>query len=75
MSDWRAMKSAPRDGTAILGYFGMTAGDEPPDMGVTRCVGGQWFSADANGDQWDEPTHWMPLPAPPSGTNGKRKAR
>lgn len=70
MSDkWQPIETAPKDGTAILGYFGQTAGDEPPDMAVIRYDKKyEWVIADLDTEQVDEPTHWMPLPDPPKGT-------
>lgn len=62
---WQPIETAPRDGTAVLGYFGLTAGDEPPDMAVTRYDGKHWVSTEIPCEPFDKPTHWMPLPEPP----------
>jgi hypothetical protein len=61
---WRAIATAPRDGTPVLTYH--PDADEPKIALVQWRFGG-WF------DFWSEagpaivaaPTHWMPLPNPP----------
>lgn len=73
LMEWQPIETAPKDGTPILGYFGRTAGDEPPDMEVVRFdeaqpFGGEWMTTMASPEMVDEPTHWMPLPSPPSST-------
>lgn len=65
--EWQPIETAPKDGTNILiayrdGYFG--------DMVVTKAA---W---DEDKEKWDKlfsneyikdiPTHWMPLPKPPT---------
>ena len=61
---WQPIATAPKDGTEILGLF--------PDyhlrMNVTSMfwdVPGFWVNAFEDEDYHAEPTHWMPLPAPP----------
>lgn len=74
---WRPIKSAPRDGTRILGY-GLWAGEiNGPDTEPYFCViywrGGRMdypgFGWRVEGTDaytaWMRPTHWMPLPRPP----------
>ena len=65
-SGWRAIASAPKDGTQIL-TWGATRGidtafyDPDPNHGTWR--------GDATGFSMDheaEPTHWMPLPPAPA---------
>lgn len=65
---WQPIETAPRDGTAVLGYFGTTAGEEPPDMAVTKfnMESSAWISTEVPFDEFDAPTYWQPLPAPPS---------
>ena len=73
---WQPIETAPRDGTVILlaqgsPWFSVAAGrwwPENPDEGERY----PWWVADdcnddlVNGWQKDCPTHWRPLPAPPS---------
>lgn len=62
---WRPIESAPKDGTRILlsnGHIGRWAKwktSKSPRWVMERR---------SNNDQWPDqnPTHWMPLPAPPS---------
>jgi hypothetical protein len=73
---WLPIESAPKDGTEILtwGYLhddggpvdedGRSFMGETPDWQISRWHEmGCWFSA-----EWGshEPTHWRPLPDPPS---------
>ena len=51
-SEWREIDSAPKDGTFFLGYC-------DGNCDVVRYWG-RWEV-----DDW-QPTHWMPLPLPPS---------
>jgi hypothetical protein len=57
MSEWQPIKTAPRDGTLILG--------------IHATVGPFYFLADWRNGQWHDDcgtvhlTHWMPLPPPP----------
>lgn len=66
---WRPIETAPKDGTDVLlhvdwqpltviGFYGTRTEDE-----ATWRVA--WDHA-AVRDGYDEPTHWQPLPAPPS---------
>ena len=62
MSDWQPIETAPKDGTAVLGY-------DPSDgylcIYVVRWREGEW--REAAGEEYGRwrPTHWMPLPSPP----------
>jgi hypothetical protein len=77
MNEWQTMETAPRDetpeqdGTPILAYI--------PDHGIdvimhTGISNQHWIETFGYGEWalWSErrsrvePTHWMPLPAPPS---------
>lgn len=60
----------------------MSVADQPPDMGRTVMIGSathNWVGIgcrvlvgeylhweDVDGEEMHEPTHWMPLPAPPT---------
>ena len=69
MSDdltWRAIDSAPMDGTKILG----TDGQGWAVIEWSKTWGYWQYSMDGKLEWADvndtfEPTHWMPLPAPP----------
>ena len=70
---WEDIATAPRDGTAIWAY-GTIGGDwgytpDREDMAKTAYRSGRWRFAQPMGrhDQtaW-QPTHWRPLPAPPT---------
>ena len=66
MSEWQPIETAPRDGTAILGWDGQkqsTAEWYETGEYWSLCVMGAW----AEDSEW-WPTHWMPLPAPPVST-------
>lgn len=58
MMDWRPIETAP-ESAMILGYAD----------GMIRLVmleEGEWMTVGADIDHyWFEPTHWMPMPAPP----------
>ncbi len=73
MSEWQLIKTAPLDGTSVLVYC--------PDVIEPKVVIAQYliFDGDPDGGQWWDlwneeadsldstpPTHWMPLPEPPS---------
>jgi hypothetical protein len=67
--EWQTMETAPRDGTDILACW-----DAPTDMyrarGVVRWevfnLSGDGYWATRPGDWNKNPTHWQPLPEPPS---------
>jgi Protein of unknown function (DUF551) len=61
---WRGIATAPRDGTPVLTFH--------PDGGAPRIALAQWrfggwfdFWAESGPAIDAEPSHWMPLPAPP----------
>jgi hypothetical protein len=63
------IESAPKDGTAVLGYWPQRRGFSA-DQTTTRTVwtdwgGGMWEGQFGKGVDFDGPTHWMPLPPPP----------
>lgn len=62
-ANWQPIETAPQDGTRIL-TFRSTFGES---MAVA------WYHVHfgwvpVNGQSWPEPTHWQPLPPPPSFT-------
>lgn len=63
-SQWRSIDTAPKDGTLILGISARDP-QRPYPMRIAETIKGQrWHNVAAN--YWAEPTHWMPLPEPPS---------
>jgi len=58
---WRPIETAPKDGTEVLVYCS--------GFYVSSFTSGSWY--DPGAPEFDilgtglEPTHWMPLPAPP----------
>jgi hypothetical protein len=76
MSEWRPIETAPMDGTEVLLYF--PAGKFVPEandfdgeivstMAVMSANARGYFSGYYEGvGPNGEPTHWMPLPDPPS---------
>ena len=60
-SPWRPIATAPKDGTAILGWWGGEC------MIVDWCVVVERWSLTHDGEDMfePEPTHWMPLPEGP----------
>jgi len=45
----------------VLGYYPGTE-----DIQLLWYTGHHWESGDGSGDEMQPPSHWMPLPAPPS---------
>ena len=69
MSDWQPIESAPKDGTRVLLWTGnLSALPTGTEMVWSATVG--WWDREMS-HQWIhgsgvDPTHWMPLPAPPT---------
>lgn len=78
---WRPIDTAPRDGTMILCWSTIWAGeisnpDEREGLAYVAYYAsgksdylGEWWNVHG-GDAysaWIQPTHWMPLPTPPEG--------
>jgi hypothetical protein len=66
---WQPIESAPRDWTDVLVFS--------PEHEGFNCQGvfssfydtesGQWLMYTAGGFEAIKPTHWIPLPTPPTG--------
>lgn len=70
-SAWRAIGTAPRDGTVILTYDIRKS----PEAAISACWWAVYYR-DEEGwmndqDSEPDPTHWMPLPDPPSDTSDR----
>lgn len=58
MSEWQPIETAPKDETRVLlGRAGV------PSLHTAFWRGGVWHCG--NLSYFNNPTHWMPLPAPP----------
>lgn len=72
---WAEISTAPRDGTPILIAGGTYEYDGYGPYPFLRVVIAYWYRDHWRGedrqahDEWyvHEPTHWLPLPAPPEG--------
>jgi hypothetical protein len=75
MTEWQPIETVPKDGTIVLFWPDFYAEDSrPPSQRKeqkNRYVAMGWTSG--SGDYWSpemkllgDPTHWMPLPAPPN---------
>lgn len=68
---WQPIETAPKDGTAVLLYYGedyyVMEGRCFPTKASFQGRGSpyKWVSAVDMGDL--QPTHWVPLPLPPKG--------
>lgn len=76
-AEWKPISEAPKDGTEVLLFF--LGSESPVVIGHHFGDDGGWYPQDAttfNGNDFgDDPTLFMPLPAPPTeaekGTGGK----
>lgn len=75
MTDWQPIETAPRDGTPIIVWDGeirtLTVWGKVshvPIYGFLEVVGCDFNDTDLMGPQ---PTHWMPLPLPPTNKEAK----
>lgn len=69
MSAWQPIETAPTSGESVLLYYGpvfyiMEGRYFPRDTGYNGGMSYSWVASLDMGDL--EPTHWMPLPKPPS---------
>lgn len=61
LEEWQPIETAPKDGTKVLFFW--------PDGGVSLGDANKLRKAPKYYDRsepWKSPTHWMPLPKPPS---------
>jgi hypothetical protein len=71
MTEWRPIETAPKDGTAILIWPTKREFNQRNDNLISYVV--RWNDREqgwieAEGEEYDSfsPTHWMPLPEPPT---------
>jgi hypothetical protein len=67
---WQPIETAPRDGTVVFLYWPTLSITAYPAVGVNHDDGYGWEWL-----QWRDygeviPTHWMPIPLPPSPIQG-----
>lgn len=71
MTEWRTIDSAPKDGTRIITfhlwttYIQMVGISYWGSQGMYNAPAWHTYSATGAINHIDQPTHWMPLPAPP----------
>lgn len=73
MPKWRPISTAPKDGTYIIVYRPKFDGGYIPRVGIdywSEKLHGVW----AKSRKDTPPTHWMPLPDPPSVTKERNDA-
>jgi hypothetical protein len=63
MDEWKPIETAPKDGTDVLAIWDVPGRLKP--YGVVWWEDGSWHEYDIENEVSD-PTHWMPLPEPPS---------
>lgn len=76
---WQTMESAPKDvGTQILLWMVHPSARYSPDPvgeGWAAVVTAEWTDHHNGGWTWHglcgRPTHWMPLPAPPTASSAE----
>jgi len=69
VSDWQPIETAPKDGTAILGFIpsrgGYVADQRVANLHWTNWGNGEWEFTNSGHKCFDPVTHWQPLPIPP----------
>jgi len=63
--EWQPIETAPRDMSDVLLCSDHEDGEYPISIGFF-CEAGVWIDS-TSGDEVFNITHWMPLPAPPTG--------
>lgn len=65
MTEWRPIKTAPKDGTRILVWRKNEEGYSHLRCGIDMWRRNNWMRSRRD----MQPTHWMPLPYPPRKEN------
>jgi hypothetical protein len=63
MSEWQPIESAPKDGTKVDVWC---EGKVPLRIPNAYFYEERWLHSFNGMRIWHDPTHWMPLPPPPS---------
>lgn len=69
MSEWQPIETAPKDGTWILGFLKRKVLEDQIQCYCWNAHGSDddlWVNASDTNDFDEQPTHWMPIPAPPA---------
>lgn len=68
--EWQPIETAPKDGTPILAWNGFSQQvieySESSVFGRRKWVFGECEGSYNARQEFDDPTHWMPLPEPPN---------
>ena len=67
--DWQPIETAPKDGTPFLAFAQTTPSGNvrAPSKHITVAYHTRWAGwVSIDGHYGVRPTHWMPLPPPPS---------
>jgi len=81
MADWQPIETAPKDGTEVL-LWGPYCGCPATAQWTGKAWAAYWdgwrvveYMSDFGTDyrEFDMPTHWMPLPEPPTSLNEPEK--
>jgi hypothetical protein len=63
MSEWQPIETAPESMTSVLLFW-------PNNLGIEKQTVGWWYEGEfcdeSNSEEYGQPSHWMPLPAPPA---------
>jgi hypothetical protein len=61
MTEWQPIETAPKDGTRVLGA-------DHQAVEIIYWADGYWYNQSVEISLWRvfPPTHWMPLPEPPT---------
>jgi len=68
-SEWQPISTAPKDGTYILAFPSLR--EIPLVLVWERDLGPAFWRVPLSGQETPyEPTHWMPIPTPPTNPKG-----
>lgn len=79
MSKWKPIETAPKSGTYVLCWNGIRVDmwhwDKQPYNTRPRPYWSRVGPWGALNDRSQQPTHWMPLPKPPTNTKSSEESR